>query len=311
MQPGALTHAIMRFERQEAGGEAGTERRQHGRAAQAALATRVRARTARSAPTCCRGRATPRARRAACPFAARARVSTASSTLAPPGWQMSCGATRRAALTKRRAGAAKRCSMKRGSERDSTTPKPTGSTVQPMMSSVLGQVCSTLGADLQGAWLALDAQHAGRGAVAEQRRGNYVGLAAAVATKRKRAGFDRDHQHHLARLGARKPRAERKPGHAAAAAASEHRHAQRARLEPHLGADARFETGRGDAGGRDGDDDVDVARGEPGAIERALRGCDEQRAGAVEISLRALGPAARLDKPFAAAAPNSAARCRH
>ena len=33
---------------------------------------------------------------------------------------------------------------KRGSERDSTTPKPAGSMVQPMMSSVPGQVCSAV-----------------------------------------------------------------------------------------------------------------------------------------------------------------------
>ena len=43
---------------------------------------------------------------------------------------------------KRRTGAANFCSTKRGSDRESITRKPTGSTVQPMMSSVRGQVCS-------------------------------------------------------------------------------------------------------------------------------------------------------------------------
>jgi len=78
------------------------------------------------------------------PFCNSSAVSIASSTLAPPGWHMNCGAISFAAFTKRRAGAASRCSTKRGKERDSTIPNPAGSTVQPMMSSVPGQVCSAL-----------------------------------------------------------------------------------------------------------------------------------------------------------------------
>ena len=88
--------------------------------------------------------------------------------------------------------------------------------------------------------------------------------------------LDHDDEHDLARLGARKPRAERKTGHAAGAAAAEHRHAHHRRTETHLGSDARFKARRRDAGRGHGDDDIDIARGDTRAVERGVRCLYEQ-----------------------------------
>ena len=119
-----------------------------------------------------------------------------------------------------------------------------------------------------------------------------------VVAERQRAEFDRHDEHNLARLGARKPGADRKPRYAAGTAEPEHRHASRCGLKTHFRADARFETGRGDAGGGYRHDHIDVARGDAGAIERGLRRLHEQRAGAVEIGLRTLTPIVRRVEPF-------------
>ena len=153
-------------------------------------------------------------------------------------------------------------------------------------------------ADAQAGLLALGAQHHRGGAVAEQRRGNHVGLGAAVGAEGQRAQLDHHHENDLARLGARKPGADRQARDAAGAAEPEHRHARCRRLKAHFRADARFQAGRRDAGGGYRHDHIDVARRDAGAVERGLRGLHEQRAGAVEIGLRALGPVVRRIEPF-------------
>ena len=66
----------------------------------------------------------------------------------------------------------------------------------------------------------------------------------------------------------------------------------------HLRGHARFQARRRDAGRGHGDDHVDVARVEAGAVERRARGAYEQFAGAVEIGRRAIGPVVRRRIPF-------------
>ena len=87
-----------------------------------------------------------------------------------------------------------------GIARSKITPKPSASTSQPMMSSVSGQVCWPLISTAGNAGFA-GPEHAGGGAVAEQRGGDDVFLGELVEPEREGAELDRDDQHQAARPG--------------------------------------------------------------------------------------------------------------
>jgi hypothetical protein len=154
------------------------------------------------------------------------------------------------------------------------------------------------GADLQSTFLAVRPQHGSGGAVAKQRRGNHIGLAAdAIAAESQRAKLDHHHQHDGARPGARQLRTDRHSGHAAGAAEPEHRQTVHVGTESHPFRHPCLNAGRGDAGGGNGDDHIDIAGGKPRALERLLRRLDEKRFGALEIGRGPLRPVAHLVEP--------------
>ena len=201
---------------------------------------------------------------------------------------------------KRRAGAASRCSTKRGSERDSTTPKPTGSIDQPMMSSVPGQVCS---------------------AAAPICKRRIAGARRAARPRRRRRRTARTRSRRLWLLRSLRnasvhnsttttsttspgsARASRAPSdksrHAAGATEAEHRHPHGPRPKAHFARPTRAS--------RLGvampvDDTVTTTSTSraamPARSSARLRGLHEQLAGAVEIGLRALAPVVRGIEPF-------------
>ena len=139
------------------------------------------------------------------------------------------------------------------------TPKPSGSTLQPMMSSVSGHSFSPVASILRRAAVA-GAQH-GRGrAVAEQAGRDDIGLGQFVMADRERAELERDQQHVGAGPRLRQARGDRQARDAAGAAETEHRHARDIAAKTHLARDARFQRRRGDAGRTDRDDGVDIGR---------------------------------------------------
>ena len=117
-------------------------------AAQTALAAHARARTAPSAPTCCRSRAALRVRHATSLSAVERRLDRVehfgAARVTDELWRLSS-----ARFMKRRAGAASRCSTKRGSEREASRRSRPDRSVQPMMSSVPRPGVLGGGADLQ------------------------------------------------------------------------------------------------------------------------------------------------------------------
>jgi hypothetical protein len=180
------------------------------------------------------------------------------------------------------------------------TPRPVGSTRQPMMSRVSGQVCSA--APSAAANRPRPPQHAGRRAVAEQGGGDDVGLRRLVDAEGQRAELHADEQHHgpgSARPAARPAPDRSTPG----AAQAEHRHARASLPEPQAAHGARLQAGRGDPGGRDGDDDVHVARRSAPPRQRGLAGLGEEVDAGLEIGGGALGPAARLQDTTRSASP--------
>ena len=156
--------ALQRDERQDQGRETSRRFPQHGAARretrphgvqdgavrQALPSARGRARTARSARTCCRARPGRRARGQAILAPAPARLRARRRPCVRPGWQtkrstsaMRCPDRARMPLT---AGPTF-SRAKGGMAWAKMTPKPCGSTLHPMMSSVSGQVCSPGGLD--------------------------------------------------------------------------------------------------------------------------------------------------------------------
>src|ERR1700722_2917917 len=91
------------------------------------------------------------------------------------------------------------------------------------------------------------AQHAGRGAVAEEGGRDNIRLGKFVEAESQRAYFDADHQHDRAGARLREARGDRKPGHAARAAKAEDGHALNIGAKTHARGGARFKTGRRDA----------------------------------------------------------------
>ena len=142
------------------------------------------------------------------------------------------------------------------------------------------------------------AEHAGRAAVAEQRRRDQVRDLEVVEPEGERAQLDRDHQDVGSgpRLG--EPCCDREAADAAGAAAPEHRHAQDVLAKAHAREHQRIEARRRDAGRGEGHDRVDIDASEPGLRQRRLGGLHEQRRRTVEIGLGALGPSARLEVPL-------------
>jgi hypothetical protein len=141
------------------------------------------------------------------------------------------------------------------------------------------------------------AQHGGGRAVCEQRGCDHVSLAHAIGTEGERAQFDRDYEHDLAGLRAGEARRDTEPADAAGAPEPENGNARDVGAETDPAGDACLQARGGHAGGRDGDDDVDVTRGQPGAVQGLLRRGDEEVAGDIEIGFGAIGPVARAHEP--------------
>ena len=137
------------------------------------------------------------------------------------------------------------------------TPKPSGSTLHPMMSSVSGQSFSPARLDLRRAAVS-GAQNDRRGAVAEQAGGNDVGLGQFVVAHSERAEFERDQQHVGAGPRLREPRCDRQARHAAGASQAEYRHARHVGTKAELAGDPRLERRRRDTGRTHRDDGVDI-----------------------------------------------------
>jgi len=89
----------------------------------------------------------------------------------------------------------------------------------------------------------------------------------------------------------------RQPRHPSGAAEAEHRHACDVGAETHPARDAGFETWRGNAGGADGDDRVDIGSHQICARQRLLGGIDEQRLSTLQKGLGPFRPASRREIP--------------
>ena len=126
-----------------------------------------------------------------------------------------------------------------------------------MILSVSGHNFSAEPRDRREAVLA-GGDNRGRGAVAEQSGGDDRGGIVAVEPDGDRAGLDGDEQPVRAGLGRGEARGGGEAVDSAGAAEAEDRHAADVVAEAEPRADARFEAGRGDAGGRNGDDAVDL-----------------------------------------------------
>ena len=92
------------------------------------------------------------------------------------------------------------------------------------------------------------AQHRRGSSVPEQRRGDYIDFRAPIDAAGERAQLDHDHEDNIARLGARKPGAERKARDATSTSATEHWHAHHRRPKSHFRTDARFDARGRNAG---------------------------------------------------------------
>ena len=159
-------------------GEARPQRGQHGARGQALPASAARARTARSAPTCCRTpRSTARSWSSA-PWSRRQRALQRGDHLGAAGMAgeaVDRSRARRRCAPRMPSTAGPTCSSaKGGMARSKMTPKPCGSTLPAHDVERVGPVVLAGALDARQAALA-GAQHAGRRAVAEQRRRDDVG----------------------------------------------------------------------------------------------------------------------------------------
>ena len=181
-------------------------------------------------------------------------------TLAPPGWQAKRSTSSSAKPAARQDAGDRRRDVLLRERRDRAVEDHAEALRIDVPAHDVERVGpGVLAAHLDGGDAAVaGAQHAGRGAVAEQRGRDDVRLGQLVEPERQRAELDRDEQHDAARPRLRQPGGDREPGDAAGAAEAEDRHALDIGAKAHASGDARFEARRRDAGRRDGDDRVDV-----------------------------------------------------
>jgi hypothetical protein len=140
-------------------------------------------------------------------------------------------------------------------------------------------------------------QHAGRSAVAEERRCDDVCPRQLIQPEGERTEFDRDKQHGGAGSAPRQPRGDGKARDAGRTAEPEHRHTLHVGSEPHCRSKLGIEAwGRNPRRG-DRDDAIDVRSLQAGSVECLRRRFEKQAARNLAIGCHSVFPSVWLDEP--------------